>query len=146
RDVNPSQLFLPLRACRHAAPARQCEPPKLPEPSRVRLLCSATHLPGLRRKIVSDNSSQLGLVCSNNRESEAKSALLRGQSLGRMRSRRDNTQPPVTESRSDAFNCKALCLAFFLRNQKHSSFSSRSSECEGQAPSEFSIFHFILNH
>lgn len=80
------------------------------------LLCSAARECLFRGKILRDIFIRLRLVCRNNREGGEKSALLRGQSLGRMRSRRGYSLPPETGNRSDAFNCKASCLAFFLCN------------------------------
>lgn len=80
------------------------------------LLCSAARECLFRGKILRDIFIRLRLVCRDNREGGEKSALLRGQSLGRMRSRRGYSLPPETGNRSDAFNCKASCLAFFLCN------------------------------
>src|ERR687898_216081 len=58
------------------------------------LLCSAAHQALFQRNISSDILLQVGLMCLDNREGRAKSAFLRGQSLGRMRSRRGYSQPP----------------------------------------------------
>ena len=80
------------------------------------LLCSAARECLFRGKILRDIFICLRLVCPDNREGRKKSALLRGQSLGRMRSRRGYSLPPETGNRSDAFKLQGLGLAFFLCN------------------------------
>jgi hypothetical protein len=91
------------------------------------LLCSAARECLFRGKILRDIFIRLRLVCRDNREGGEKSALLRGQSLGRMRSRRGYSLPPENGNRSDAFNCKALCLAFFLCNHLVSAAGSHAA-------------------
>ena len=91
------------------------------------LLCSAARECLFRGKILRDIFIRLRLVCRDNREGGEKSALLRGQSLGRMRSRRGYSLPPETGNRSDAFNCKASCLAFFLCNHLVSAASCQAT-------------------
>ena len=65
-------------------------------------------------KILRDNFIRVRLVCPDNREGREKSALLRGQSLGRMRSRRGYSLPPETGNRSDAFKLQGLVPCIFF--------------------------------
>ena len=78
------------------------------------LLCSAARYCPFRGKILRDIFTCLGLVCPDNREGGEKSALLRGQSLGRMRSRRGNSLPPDTGNGSDAFKLQGLVPCIFF--------------------------------
>ena len=78
------------------------------------LLCSAAHSGPFRDKFPRDIVRALGLVSVDKREGGTKSALLRGQSLGRMRSRRVNTLPPANGNRSDAFILQGLVPCIFF--------------------------------
>src|SRR3569623_456856 len=82
--------------------------------SPAALLCSAARYCLFRGKILRDIFTCLGLVCADNREGGEKSALLRGQSLGRMRSRRGNSLPPDTGNGSDAFKLQGLVPCIFF--------------------------------
>src|SRR5437899_3066312 len=82
--------------------------------SLAALLCSAARYCPFGGKILRDIFTCLGLVCTDNREGGEKSALLRGQSLGRMRSRRGNPLPPDTGNRSDAFKLQGLVPCIFF--------------------------------
>ena len=78
------------------------------------LLCSAARDCPFQGKILRDIFICLRLVCLDNREGREKSALLRGQSLGRMRSRRGYSLPPETGNRSDAFKLQGLVPCIFF--------------------------------
>jgi len=78
------------------------------------LLCTAARECLFPGKILRDNFIRLRLVCPDNREGREKSALLRGQSLGRMRSRRGYSLPPETGNRSDAFKLQGLVPCIFF--------------------------------
>ena len=78
------------------------------------LLCSAARYCLFPGKILRDIFIWLRLVCPDNREGREKSALLRGQSLGRMRSRRGYSLPPDTGNRSDAFKLQGLVPCIFF--------------------------------
>ena len=78
------------------------------------LLCSAARECPFQGKILRDIFIRVGLMCPDNREGREKSALLRGQSLGRMRSRRGYSLPPETGNRSDAFKLQGLVPCIFF--------------------------------
>jgi hypothetical protein len=66
---------------------------------RAYSLCNAAHECLFQSKIFRDIAVKLGLVCLDNREGREQSAFLRGQSLGRMRSRRGHSLPPEFRKR-----------------------------------------------
>src|SRR5262249_15091067 len=111
---------LPSRIVAEALPVR-----RIPI---AELLCSAAHSCAIPSKIPRDILFAAGLMYQDNREGRKKSALLRGQSLGRMRSRRGNSQPPVSRKADRTrLNCKASCLAFFLCKQQLAITSCRNA-------------------
>ena len=86
----------------------------VPQATPATLLCSAARECLFRGKILRDIFIRVRLMCPDNREGRKKSALLRGQSLGRMRSRRGYSLPPETGNRSDAFKLQGLVPCIFF--------------------------------
>jgi hypothetical protein len=108
-----------LRASRgHAAPRGAAIALRLllvvSQATPAALLCSAARECPFQGKILRDIFIRVRLMCPDNREGRKKSALLRGQSLGRMRSRRGYSLPPETGNRSDAFKLQGLVPCIFF--------------------------------